>query len=99
MLLDLCKYLTLIFVNGRLHADEKIDKFICERELGGSVNDYMLTGEECFQNVSDFCVRKHTPFSDRNPILCNIKAGYNNLEGKYICIEKWKWNKSTPKNT
>lgn len=69
-----------------------------ETELGSSVIDYMLTGEEYFQNVSDFCVGKHTPFSDHNPLICIIKSGYNinhREEGKYVSTEKWKWNEST----
>lgn len=98
MLLDMCKSLKLRIVNGRLHSDAKIGKFTCETELGSSVIDYMLTGEEYFQNVSDFCVGKHTPFSDHNPLICIIKSGYNinhREEGKYVSTEKWKWNEAT----
>lgn len=53
----------------------------------------MLTEEEYFQNVSKFCVDKHT-----NPVICDIKAGYkvNHREkGKCESIEKWRWNEST----
>lgn len=39
----------------------------------------MLTDQEYSRNVSEFCVGKHTSFSDHNPItgICNIKACYN----------------------
>ena len=56
MLIDLCKSLDLIIVNGRIGKDKEIGEFTFESTLGSSTIDYAIISSNLFPYISNFKV-------------------------------------------
>lgn len=70
-LLQLCRSLSLYFVNGRVRGDS-LGRFTCCSPLGHSTVDYMMTDIDP-SSLSSFTVKPLTPLSDHSQITLFIK--------------------------
>ena len=72
-LIEMCKSLDLLVVNGRIGKDKNIGKFTCD---GKSVIDYVIASAELFPQLLNFYVDSFDQFmSDKHcPICLEIKV-------------------------
>ncbi|ESO88701.1 hypothetical protein LOTGIDRAFT_165489 [Lottia gigantea] len=94
-LLDLCKSIGCVIVNGRQGSDSNVGKFTFNSSRGSSVIDYVLADPFSFECLSNFTVENASEFSDHcalsfgfnyNPETVNLKRPPESLETVFI---KW----------
>ena len=92
-LIDLCKSVGVIMVNGRVGADKGVGKYTRIDSCGHkSVVDYILCSPKLFPCVKEYEVNAKVPESDHLPITMAIETG--KINSKYHNTEKsCNWNR------
>ena len=75
-MIDMCKATNLRIVNGRLFGDNNVGKCTCVTLNGQSLVDYLLTQQEDFHILDDFCVLNFNEFSNHAPVYFSLKTNY-----------------------
>ena len=73
-LLELCKTIGLLIINGRLGQDKGIGDFTRQDTTGCSVVDYMLCNPELFCELYDFKIASKFPESDHRGLSITVKC-------------------------
>ena len=75
-MIDMCKATNLRIVNGRLFGDNNVGKCTCVTHNGQSLVDYLLTQQEDFHILDDFCVLDFNEFSNHAHVYFSLKTNY-----------------------
>ena len=71
-LIELCRMVGLLILNGRIGSDKGIGDFTRDSTTGKSVVDYVLSSPRVFSLISEFVIHKSLPESDHKPISFTI---------------------------
>ena len=94
-LIELCKTIGLLMLNGREGNDKGIGEFTRVDTTGCSTVDYMICNPELFDMITDFMILPKVPKSDHRGLsiilVCNISENWRNSNDNSY----WKYHKNT----
>ena len=74
LLLELCKAVGMLILNGRLGADKGIGRCTRIADNSSSVVDYVIATPDLFDHIDQFQVNSKFPESDHLPISFSLKT-------------------------